>query len=52
MSREDDLWCDWCGGPNRVIYRHDGRVFCGYACIRRYRSQAGDSDVIDLPVRE
>ncbi len=51
MSREDDLWCDWCGGPNQVVLRHDDRVFCSFACLRRYRSQAGGSDVIDLPVR-
>ncbi len=38
MSCVDDLWCDWCGRSNRVIYRYDDRVFCSFVCVRRYQA--------------
>ncbi len=49
MSREDDLWCDWCGGPNQVVYRYDDRVFCSFECVRRYRSRPGATPTWSMP---
>ncbi len=48
MSREDDLWCDWCGRRNRMIYRYDDRVFCGFVCVRRYQTSAAGQKTLDL----
>ena len=54
MSSVDELWCDWCGEPIRADGRrhHDGRPFCGDACLVAYQRRADPPTVVDFGQRE